>query len=97
MNLISIETQKKLMYLPVVNILNFWVLFINLMRAKVSDGRVMKAVMYPFCHTVPIWFVCTALSRMFPGIAFLFGLGIVYLCPIAMSYGSIKFQEKYLF
>lgn len=97
MNLISIETQKKLMYIPVVNIINLWVLFINLMRAKVSDERVMKAVLYPFCHMVPVWFVCTALGRIVPGIGLLFGLCIVYLCPIAMSYGSIKFQEKYLF
>lgn len=96
MNLISIETQKKLMYIPILNGLNYFILFINIVRAQVPTSCWAKGFWSIVVHAIPVWFVCTALGRIIPGIYLLAWIGTVYLVPIAISYASIRFQEEYL-
>ena len=97
MNLISIETQRKLMYIPFLNLLNYFIWFINIVRAKVPTSCWAKGFWSIVVHAIPVWFVCTALGRIIPGIVAIAWICTIYFTPLAMSYGSIKFQEKYLF
>ena len=96
MNLISIETQKKLMYIPYLNALNYFIWFINLLRAKVPASCCAKGFWSIIVHTLPIWFVITAVGRLLPGFSILFGFCAMYFPGIAMSVAVINFHEKYL-
>ena len=96
MNMVSIDTQKKLMYIPFVNIVNFIILFLNLRCVKVSVAGLMKAFVYILGYGFPVWFAFSAAARLFPALYLLFFFCTIYFGPLAVSYGSIKYQEKYL-
>lgn len=96
MNLISIETQRRLMYIPFVNSLNYLIWYINGMRAHLPFSCWMEGFWSIVAHTFPVWFVFSGAARLFPGVSFLLYFCTLYFPPIAMSIASIKFQEKYL-
>lgn len=96
MNLISVETQRKLMYIPYVNALNYLIWCINVARARLPFSCWIKGFWSIVGHTIPVWFVFSGASRLFPNLSFLLNFCTLYFSPIAMSIAAIKFQEKYL-
>ena len=96
MNLISIETQKKLMYIPYLNVLNYFIWYINIVRAKVPTSCCTKGFWSIIAHALPIWFVITAVGRLLPGLSILFGFCAMYFPCVAMSVAVINFHKKYL-
>ena len=96
MKRMPIETQKKLMYIPVLNVINFFALVFNLNCAKVLFADLIKSQFYIWGYTIPVWFVLSLAARLLPSLEIVFYFFILYFCPLAMSFGSIKFQEKYL-
>ena len=96
MNLISIEIQKKLMYIPFLNALNYFIWFINVVRAKVPAACWVKGFLSIVAYVIPVWFVFSAAGRLLPGLAVLFGFCAMYFPAVAMSAAVIKFHKNYL-
>ena len=96
MSYISAKTQRKLMFIPLVNVLNFFIALHN--AGKSPDPRKMR---FQICVTVvccllPFTFLCSLLMRVFPSAEDIISLCAIYLGPIILSYGCINVQEKEL-
>lgn len=96
MEITSIETQKKLMFIPLLNVINFGILFLNLRYTKVSFANFIKLLLSILGFVFPICFGFSVVAKLLPSIWWVFYICTIYLGPLAMSYVSIRFQEKYL-
>ncbi|MBR2890733.1 MAG: hypothetical protein IKC09_10715 [Oscillospiraceae bacterium] len=92
----SIETQKKLMYIPLLNIANVFIVFLNLRQSKGSGASLVKIFVYVLGYLIPVWFVFSAAAKVWPDLYPVFSTCLMYCGPLALSWGSIKFQEKYM-
>ena len=91
---ISVRTQIKLMFIPYVNILNFFIWcnnykYLNLpFKMGFQSALIILASMT--ITVVPAWFLTT----MSPECAWVGNILRVYVCPVLMSLGIIWFQKK---
>lgn len=96
MKLISTETQRRIMYIPFVNITNFFIAAYNCGKAANPISMKFKAMICVVCHLLPLSFLWSLLSAWFPQQEHLFFLCAIYTEPLVMSWVLIKFQHKYL-
>ena len=92
----SIEAQKKIMYIPIVNVGVLYICMYNCLKRRLTDRQTMKIFPYLFGYAVPVGLFWMIMSKTIPSLEWLFGLCTMYLTPLAMSYGLIKYQENEL-
>lgn len=94
MTYISTNVQKKIMYIPFVNITNFFVAVHNCGKAQNPGKMKLRCFGFALCSLIPFTFLCSILSRLFPVLEDFFFLFAIYTGPLIMSYGLIRIQEK---
>lgn len=95
MRYISTELQRRIMFIPVVNLGNFFIAVINCRKTSKPTAMGFKVGVRSICTLFPITFFWGILSALFPPLESLFFLCSIYTGPVCMSYGLIKLQEKY--
>jgi hypothetical protein len=89
------------MKIPLLNVANLYLCVYNLNAIPTARKHIFRALGYAFVYTVPAWFLWSALYKAVSGRvplleSVIFFAGI-YLIPMLMSHGLIRFQEKYVF
>ena len=97
MNGISVEIQRKIMFIPVVNLGNFFIAVLNCRKTSNPTAMGFKVGGLALCILFPIAFFWGMLSALLPQLKDLFSLCCIYTAPVCMSYGLIKLQETYFF
>ena len=95
MKYISTEVQRKIMFIPVLNLGNFFIAVLNCRKASRPNAMGLKVGIRIFCILLPISFLGGMLSALFPQLESVFFLSTIYIGPVCMSHGLIKLQEKY--
>lgn len=92
----SIESQKKIMWIPLVNIVNIVTLPFRIRGLEIGTHAWWMLFAYAFGS----FFVGFAFFRLvtmpFPQGSPIHFICNLYLFPVLMNYGLIKYQEKYL-
>lgn len=96
MNPISTDTQRKFMYIPIVNMLTTASTLFNCICVHPPPKIQLKIFPYLFGYTIPAALFWMILAKLLPSLQGLFSICTMYITPLAMSYGLIKYQEKYL-
>ena len=94
MKRISTELQRRIMFIPVVNLGNFFIAVLNCRKASNPTAMGFKVGLRVVCTLLPITLLGSVSSALFPQLEDLFYLSSIYVGPICMSYGLIKLQEK---
>ena len=94
MNYISTDLQKRIMFIPLINLGNFFIAGINCLKSSSPTAMGFKVLVCVFCTVFPITFIGGLLSSLLPQLEALFFLATIYAGPVCMSYGLIKLQEK---
>lgn len=95
MKYISTEVQRHIMFIPVLNLCNFFVAVLNCRKASRPSAMGVKVGIRTFCILLPISLLGGMLSAVFPQFESIFFLITIYIGPVCMSHGLIKLQEKY--
>jgi hypothetical protein len=95
MKYISTEVQRHIMFIPGLNLCNFFIAVLNCRKASDPTAMGFKVGIRTFCILLPITFLGGILSSLFPQLENLFFLCSIYIGPVCMSHGLIKLQEKY--
>ena len=95
MKYISTELQRNIMFIPLVNLGNFFIAVLNCRKTSRPNVMGLKIGVRTFCILFPITFFWGMLSALFPQLESLFFLCSIYTGPVCMSYGLIKLQEKH--
>ena len=101
MNPISLKTQRMIMFVPIVNVVNIFLCIYNHYAVRVKKQRNLQCVVYLVSYSVPVTIMHSMIYRMVVDrIPFMepliYALGI-YIVPLTTGYGLIKYQEKYVF
>ncbi len=95
MKYISTELQRRIMFIPLVNLGNFFIAALNCRKTSRPAAMRFKVMVCAACMAVPVALLWGGLSALFPQLEDLFYLCCIYTAPVCMSYGLIKLQEKY--
>ena len=95
MRYISTETQRKIMLIPLVNMANIFICLNNNIYMHANTKLVLKSLVYLFCYTLPVGFLWMLICSIVPAMADILYPLMMYVMPLCMSYGLIKYQEKY--
>ena len=95
MKYITTEVQRRIMFIPVLNLCNFFIAVLNCRKASNPTAMGFKVGIRTFCILLPITFLGGILSSLFPQLENFFFLCSIYIGPVCMSHGLIKLQEKY--
>lgn len=96
MKKISIETQKKMMYIPYINILNMFIWLYNCISLKPPRNCVPKTLTILFVNSLPLLLLQIILSNIWPAVANILTYINAYLIPLLISRGLINYQEDLL-
>ena len=94
MNYISTELQRRIMFIPIVNLGNFFIAVLNCRKTSNPTLMGFKVGFRAVCVCLPVTLLWSALSAVFPQLKDLFYLCSIYIGPVCLSYGLIKLQEK---
>ena len=94
MKSISINAQKKMMYIPFVNILVLHIWLYNYTISKKPWAVFCKSLLIILGYSLPIAGIIMFLSAAFPSLEKILVLGGAYCIPLAYSYGLIEYQES---
>lgn len=92
----SIDLQKKIKFIPVINIGVFFLAAINCRKTSNPIIAGVKLLAISACCMLLTTFLWSLLTLIFPRLEDLFFLCSIYTGPLCMSLGLIKFQEKEL-
>lgn len=93
--MISLNIQKKIMWIPFVNCINILTFPFNLPRVKIgSRAWWMMFVYYVGSFAVGFALLNVVLSLL-PAGSPIFAFCNVYTIPFCVNFGIIKYQEKY--
>ena len=95
MNYISTAIQRRLMFIPIVNLGNFFIAVLNCRKTSRPTTMGFRVGVCTVCCAFPIAFLCGILSALFPQLKDLFSLCCIYTAPVCISFGLIRLQEKY--
>lgn len=95
MNHISTELQRRIMFIPVVNLGNFFIALLNCRKTSNPTAMGFKVGIRVVCIFLPVSLFWGVLSALLPQLEDLFYLCCIYTGPVCMSYGLIKLQEKF--
>ena len=94
MKMIPIDIQRKLMFIPSVNFINWLLCWINLRTLECSGKLMAKVSLLVIVYVLPVCLLGNVLLMFFlNGKAFI-SFATTYLSGIVMSYVVIRFQEK---
>lgn len=96
MKIVSVETQKKIMYIPYVNILNLFIWLNNIRYMDVPYNGVPKTLLILFINSIPLVLIQSILVNTFPIVGNVLSYINVYLIPLLISRGLIRYQEQLL-
>lgn len=91
---VPLEKQKVIMFIPYVNLFNLLIWINNCYYWSYSTKIALTGALYAFLHFLPVaitQYVCTV---VLPDVAHITGYIVMYLAPLMMSFGLIRFQEK---
>lgn len=94
MNYISTELQRRIMFIPLLNLGNFFIAAYNCRQTSHPVAMNFKLCVRAFCMAVPVSLFWSILSSLLPQLEDLFWLCCIYTAPLSMSYGLIKLKEK---
>lgn len=96
--LISLKTQKAMLFLPLVNCFIFFAWFININRVSKDLKKIIADFFISFAFTVPCIILNILLARFFAQMDLIVALRTViwgYLTPLSMGVGLILCQKKH--
>ena len=96
MNPISTKAQRKIMFIPIINIFNLFICLLNCCCKRIPMITFLKVYLSLFGYTLPPALVYGILLHIFPTFEQVLTPLAIYLIPLIMSFGLIKFQEKYI-
>ena len=96
MQYISAKTQRKIMFVPVLNLLTIFICLSNTLRMQVSRKVSMQIFPYLLRYAVLPGILWVLVVGLIPKVATVIYPIVMYAWPMCVSYGLIKYQEKYL-
>lgn len=94
--MVSIVTQKKIMWIPFVNVVNFMFFLFNCRNIKIGTRAWWMLFVYCFGHWTACSLVAILLEYVIPPDSLIITFYNLYLFPVVICHGMIKYQEKYL-
>ena len=91
---VSLEKQRIIMFIPYVNLFSLLIWLNNCYYWCYSVKTSLKGALYAFLHFLPVVTLQFIFIQLFPNLINIFGYLAMYLAPLAMSFGLIRFQEK---
>ena len=92
---ITLEMQRFLMFVPILNIIHPLVWINNCYYFSYSEKTFWSGLLYGYLHCLPFAILQFLLSQFVPGIADFTGYLIMYLSPLTFGYGLVRFQENH--
>lgn len=93
---VTLEKQKIIMFLPFVNLFGLLIWVNNCFFRPHSAKTTFKGGLWAVGHFLPVITLQFVLERFFPELSSIFGYVSMYLAPLAMDLGLIRYQEKYI-
>ncbi len=91
---ISISTQKKIMWIPIIHIFSLFVWLYNYIYYPHKSFKLWwGSIGYTFLHMIPAIIVHAILNHRFPEMPIVFMI-TTYFCFLSMSYALIRWQKK---
>ena len=94
--MISINTQKKIMWIPLVNFVNILMFPFNLRGIRIGSRAWWMAFAYFFGFGLGFFSLSVLLEPILLPASVITTVYADYLFPLVMSYGLIHYQKKYL-
>ena len=96
MRYISTETQRKIMFVPIINIMTLAFCLNNTVHVKADMMLVMRIFPYLFGYAGLPGLLWVLFVGFLPTVANIMYPIVMYLWPLCLSYGAIRYQEKYI-
>ena len=96
MKIVSIKTQRILMFIPLLNNLNLFIWIYNCRCANIPAAVFGKSLLIIFSRAFPFAVLHILLSNVLPEFGGVFAYLFMYCIALSISYGLIKYQEKVL-
>lgn len=93
---ISTAFQGRIMYVPIMNILTIFFVLYNCLALHPTTRTWVKVYRYLFGYAIPPAIFWMIIAQLFPVLSGICSVATMYITPIFMSYGLIRFQQKYL-
>ena len=97
MRTVSSDTQKKLIFLPIINVLPFFIAIYNMIALNEGPRVLFKLYGYILIYSILPGIVGIILCQMLSQLLMPIYLCLLYVIPLLTSIGVIKFQEKHLY
>ena len=93
---IEVHTQKRLIYIPFVNLFTIFITLINCIFLRTPIRVWIRMFPYLLCYSLPSSLIWAAVAHIFPSLTGICEVATMYFTPMFMSYGLIRFQKKHL-
>ena len=94
MKQISVDIQRRIMFVPVINIANIFIWLFNARNAYKTVNTLPRTLLILFSSVIPLEIISLVVANYSPDIGNIIGLLNAYLGPLAAGYWLIKYQEK---
>ena len=95
MKKVSTYTQRKFMYIPLVNFVNLFIWMYNLCFVLKKPWFVLfKAVLIMAACSIAVLIAVNIIYAIFPFLKIIIFCAELYLWPLSCSYGLIRYQES---
>ena len=91
-----LNIQKKTMWIPLVNYVNIFLFLFNSRKLVTGSRSWWMSYVYSFGFAIGSHLVCSFVAGFLPQDPPVGGMFYNYFWPLIISYGLIKYQEKYL-
>lgn len=96
MRTISTSKQKKMAFIPIVNLLTIFFTLINCIYLRTPIKAWVNLFLYLLIYAFPSAIFWMVVAQLFPSLSTFCSLATSYMSPMLMSIGLIRFQRKYL-
>lgn len=97
MSLISLKTQKIMMFIPVVNISIWFIWWHNYKKSALTLMHSAMAFAIAVGSLLPFFLLYRMLSGFIPSAERLFFYLYMYIAPLLMGFGLIQLQKRTVF
>ena len=94
MNIVPIKTQRIIMYIPYVNVLNIFFWLYNSLNMNIPYRGVPQTLKVFMMSSIPLVVLQTVLSNINGNLGIILGYLNGYLIPLFIGMGLIKYQER---
>ena len=98
--LISLRTQKIIMFIPVINIFVLFIWLYNYSKFPSNSKIFIKSLLYVFAVFIPMGIIHSILFNILSEYKIattILNFIVIYYIPLAVGYVLIKYQEKTIF